>query len=283
MANKYAAPRNGNKVNEEGLLLGFLNALAGAQNSGNVEATAYQISQASPTANMSVDIALGHYIIPYLSYFFPTWSTVKQNLTIAASNVTNPRISRIIAYIDLSVADTTNSNTPDGVKFIEVAGTPAGSPVAPNDAAVQAAVGASNPWDELARITVDANVTTILNAKITDYRTAFLLAGGLGGLAVSGNGVLAVANNISSLAITPKTGIFTNLYARVKTAPTGADLIGRINKNGVSAATFTITASSVNVTVSGLSIPYVPGDYFTLDITQIGSTIAGSDLGVSLG
>lgn len=283
MANKYVAPRNGNKVDEEGLLLGFLNALCGSQNAGYVQTTAMQVTQASPTANMSVDIQVGYYAIPYLSYFFPCWVKVKQNLTVAASDPSNARWSRIIAYVDLSVADTTNANTPDGIKFLEVAGTPAGSPTVPSDATVQAAVGASNPWREIGRLEVDAAVTTILTAKITDERTQLTLGGGLSGIALPQSGPISVANDVAPSLPVPKAGFFTALYAKVKVAPVGSDLIGRVNKNGVSVTTFTITNGSLTCVVTGLSVSCVPGDNFSLDFTQVGSTTPGSSCTASLG
>lgn len=67
--------------------------------------------------------------------------------------------------------------------------------------------------------------------------------------------------------------------ARVGVAPTGADITGNIRKNeATTIGTFLIDAGSktgvVTITDGNVSV----GDYLTVDITGVGSTIAGSDL-----
>ena len=76
----------------------------------------------------------------------------------------------------------------------------------------------------------------------------------------------------------------TNVAASVSVAPTGASVIVDVNKNGttifttqanrptIAVSTFTDLSSTPDVT------SLVSGDYLTIDIDQIGSTIAGSDL-----
>ena len=60
----------------------------------------------------------------------------------------------------------------------------------------------------------------------------------------------------------------------------GAALNMTLKKNGSSIQTFSIAAGgSTNVT-SGLNLSVAEGDYLTVDITQIGSTTAGSDLNI---
>jgi len=80
----------------------------------------------------------------------------------------------------------------------------------------------------------------------------------------------------------------TKVRIATGTAPTGASLIVDVNKNGttiyttqanrpaITAGTNTATGNTIDVT--GL----VAGDYITVDIDQVGSTIAGSDLTVIL-
>lgn len=78
----------------------------------------------------------------------------------------------------------------------------------------------------------------------------------------------------------------TNARASVNTAPTGSSIIVDILKNGVTI--FTTQGNRPTITsgenVSSLSIPDVTtltsNDYLTIDISQIGSTTAGSDLTV---
>lgn len=94
------------------------------------------------------------------------------NLTIATADASNPRIDAVVVYIDNSV--TLASNTADGqgaAKAMVVAGTPNASPVAPNAAAIQAAVGASNPYTVVANVRVNAGVSVISTGNITDVRS----------------------------------------------------------------------------------------------------------------
>ena len=77
--------------------------------------------------------------------------------------------------------------------------------------------------------------------------------------------------------------ILKNLEAYVKTAPAGADATLNVIKNG-SSTIKTVTISDGN-TSSGdnlSEISLVEGDYLTINITQIGSSTAGTDLYVNL-
>ena len=64
----------------------------------------------------------------------------------------------------------------------------------------------------------------------------------------------------------------------VGTSPAGSSLIATLNKNGTVIDTLTIAAGSSSDVNSGLSLAVSSGDYLTVDITQVGSTTAGSDL-----
>lgn len=70
-----------------------------------------------------------------------------------------------------------------------------------------------------------------------------------------------------------------NLY--IATAPTGADVIGQLNKNGSSAAVITVTATTNNANTSP-GVVVNDGDYLDFDFTQVGSTVAGADATLSL-
>jgi hypothetical protein len=84
------------------------------------------------------------------------------------------------------------------------------------------------------------------------------------------------------------TRTISNVTACVSTAPTGAAILVDVNKNGttmfttqgnrpnVAVSTFTDLASAPDVT------GVVSGDYITVDVDQIGSTIAGSDLVIAI-
>lgn len=75
--------------------------------------------------------------------------------------------------------------------------------------------------------------------------------------------------------------------AMVNTAPTGADLIVDINLDGTTVYTTqanrpTITAAANSATETVPDVVDVPaGSYLTVDIDQIGSTVAGADLTVT--
>lgn len=279
--------RNGGKTDEEGALTRLLNKVAGSQNFGKIGTNDWRITE-NGTPNMTVQVAtadVGDIVIPYLGYLFHAWCTAAQSVTISAADPTNPRIDRVVAYIDLAVVQSTTSNNVDAVVLKAVAGTPAGSPTAPNDAAVQSSVGSGNPWIELARIDVPASDTAITNSQITDYRSLFQLGGGVGGIQFTIQGTVTVADDQTPYWVAPKNGTFTVAYARIKTAPTGQSLNMRVKKNGVAVTginTLNISAGAQSANATGLSISYVAGDYFSIDITQVGSTVAGADLTLAI-
>jgi hypothetical protein len=184
MANKYLAIRDGGKTSEEGFAR-LVNKIAGATNSGIIGSGDFLVTQ-DGTPGMLVDIATGDIVIPYQNYLYHCWSTATQTQTIASNSSGNPRIDCVVAYVDLAVVSSASNNNPDAIKFYDVTGTPAGSPVAPNGTAIQAAVGAGNPYIILANVAVANSATSILNANITDLRPVFKLSGSIINPVVSG-------------------------------------------------------------------------------------------------
>lgn len=90
-------------------------------------------------------------------------------------------------------------------------------------------------------------------------------------------------------AVAPFGGVVKKIAARVGTAPTGATLIVDINKNGTTM--FTTQANRPTIAISGTTatmagnpevVTFAAGDLLSIDIDQIGSTVAGANLGVSL-
>lgn len=74
----------------------------------------------------------------------------------------------------------------------------------------------------------------------------------------------------------------------VNTAPTGAALIVDVNKNGTTIYTtqtarpqIAAAANSANGNSPAVTT-YVAGDYITVDVDQVGSTVAGADLTVTV-
>lgn len=94
-------------------------------------------------------------------------------------------------------------------------------------------------------------------------------------------GALAVAVGTMRLPIHRAITI-TNVRVTLGTAPTGASVIFDINKNGVTLFTTqanrpTIVASSTGTTTIPAITAVNINDSLTVDVDQIGSTVAGSD------
>ena len=165
---EFVAIKDGGKTNEEGAF----RILAKAFNQEAVLGdTDWQVVENNPTPDASIDLTLGDGIIQKDGYIFHGWSTAKIDITIGANSSGNDRIDAIVAYVDLSVTSDPSNNNPGALKFKNVQGTPAGSPVAPTDGEIQTSVGASNPFFRLAEIAVANGFTAINNANITDKRT----------------------------------------------------------------------------------------------------------------
>jgi hypothetical protein len=118
-----------------------------------------------------------------------------------------------------------------------------------------------------------------LQTQITDNRIELVT--------LSRPGALTVAAGVLDL---PLSGSYTlvDYRVRVGVAPTGASLIVDINKNGTTL--FTTQANRPTIAASALlastTMPavttFVDGDYISLDVDQIGSTVAGSELVVAM-
>lgn len=101
------------------------------------------------------------------------------------------------------------------------------------------------------------------------------------------DGTLAVETGAMSF-IAPMTLVIKEVRLSVDTAPTGADLIIDVNKNGSTIFTTqanrpTITASTTSATSAAPDVVnLVVGDKISIDIDQVGSTAAGDNLAVSV-
>ena len=89
-------------------------------------------------------------------------------------------------------------------------------------------------------------------------------------------GILYVQNGTSRLYITSNSTL-NEINAYIDVGPVGNDIGLRINKNGTSATTVTITDGTTSATTTP-NVSFVSGDYITVDITSVGSTTAGSNL-----
>lgn len=169
----YTAVLDGSKTNVEGHSK-FLNRLFGPGVAMALVPTSLQVVQRGAGANMSVDVSVGdcHLQLPSLSYSFWGWADTATNVPLTAADPTNPRTDVIVAWTDTTVTTTASNNSPGSLKFYAMAGTPAGSPVAMSDSAIQAALGPAIAWTKLGTVLVGAAVANVTNANITDARTA---------------------------------------------------------------------------------------------------------------
>lgn len=185
----YTAFRDGGKSGEEAFSR-LLNKIADTNNEGVVGTDNLEVTEIG-TPDMSVDIAVGDIVIPYQNHFFHSWVTASENVVITANASGNPRIDAVVAYIDLTEVSSALSNNPDALKFMVIAGTPAGSPSAPLDATIQTAVGASNPFHRLANVAVANGASSIVTANITDTRELFVLGVGISNAQTLSNKIIS--------------------------------------------------------------------------------------------
>lgn len=81
----------------------------------------------------------------------------------------------------------------------------------------------------------------------------------------------------------PAATTITSIQAWVSTAPIGANLIATVKKNGTIIHTVTITAGTTAFALVAVSYSLLATDYLTVDLTQVGSTVAGKNLAIRLG
>lgn len=177
---KYCSFRNGGQTDEQGISQ-FIDKLF----PGEV-ITGFQVTQ-QDTPNIGIKVTLdsggaASAMIPSGDlYPYMVFMDAVENISLATPDGSNPRIDLIVGYVDLSVVDDTNPNNPGAFLIDNVTGTPSGSPAVPNAAAIQAVIGASNPYVIFARVAVAAGASTITNANVTDVRDiAQLLHANLG-------------------------------------------------------------------------------------------------------
>jgi len=161
--------RDGGKTSESGHLRAIAKIVTGDVITG------LNAVQRAAGVNMSVDVQIGDAFVRRSdgSYAHPVFNDAVYNQVISAADGSNPRRDIVVIYVDYGQTPSTavSNNTNGVVKIKVVNGTPAGSPVDPNAAAIQASVGSGNPYSILARVRVPASQTTISNSLIDDLRT----------------------------------------------------------------------------------------------------------------
>jgi hypothetical protein len=270
--------KNGSKSDEEGLLRGLSKLIK----SYGVVGSSLQVSERGAGANMSVDIAAGDIYIDYLNYSFHGWSTATVNKTISGNTSGQTRIDAVVAYVDLAEKDASDAiasanpttyqdystavgavtaNETDGLVLQIVEGTPAASPVAPDSAAIQSAVGASNPYKVLAHVEVADSASSITDSEITDKREYVQFKDAVTGLDWSYLPTAEQPTYASSSTMTNPTGVDWTDYIEVGDSVSwndGSDKLGYITN--VSSTTITITGDSVaNATITNFKYSKIPG------------------------
>lgn len=265
-------------------------------------------------ADGSARVSTGTYPTSY-GYFVAVDTTNGESVTITTADPVNPRIDVIVGYVDVAVtASSVTPNNPNNMlKLAAVAGTPAGSPAVPNNAAIQSAIGAANPYVILANVAVGATVTTILNANITDKRTfatigtlnasapwqsytptVTLNGGGSNGNATITGGYIQIGKTVHFYAnyLIGSTTTFSGLTSLYLTIPVASASPFTANTTGswatgeaiISGTTFLLNTAVVNSTTIQLVSLLASGSYLSADVvtaTKPGSWVVGSSWFVS--
>lgn len=161
----YTSNRDGGSTDEQGHYKFFSEAFTGEVLKG-------LIVQANSPLGMSVKVGAGTAKIPYSDYAYASWIPIggEETLTVGTANASNPRIDRVVMYLDRTAArQQVTPNNPGIAKLKIVPGTPGAVPVRPTDAAVNSSVS-NNPWINLGDIRVNAGVTQITAVSISDTR-----------------------------------------------------------------------------------------------------------------
>lgn len=126
---------------------------------------------AQTVPDMSVQVTAGRGYIKGSGNAYPIRQPTGDviNVPIQSNSSGYSRIDTVVSYIDVSA--TPNNPASNVAKAVAVQGTPAASPSAPDDTAILAAIGSSNPFDRYANVQVDSGVTSIVSGKITDVRS----------------------------------------------------------------------------------------------------------------
>jgi len=100
---------------------------------------------------------------------------------------------------------------------------------------------------------------------------------------------ITTGTNKTNIVIMPFSGKIVKAWIAAKTGPTGADLIVDINLGGTSIWASTqanrvkiVAGATTGNQTSFDTTTFVAGDQFTIDVDQVGSTIAGQDVTVML-
>jgi hypothetical protein len=243
---------------------------------GIIGTSSLAVTQNSP-AGMSVVVASGWAAIVGTTQAnmgtYVAYNDAANVLTVTTANPTNPRIDIVV----VTVQDAYYTGAFNNVIFQVIAGTPAGSPVAPATPANSI---------KLANIAVGAGVTSILTANITDTRVAVTtnlptgditeVQGGTGITVTSGTGPIPSVAINSTVATLTGTQTLTNktLTAAIENNPI---IKSPEERYTVSATAATGTIAFDTQTQGVLYYTSNASGNFTLNFTNVNANLAVGD------
>lgn len=285
MAHKVSI-RNGMTSSDEKALSNL--AVSFISTGGGVVGTNDYLVAAQGSPNNTVLIGTGKAYTPTsdATMMYSSVLDATQNVTIGANASGNPRIDTIVLYIDLSASpDSTATNV---AKFFDVQGTPAGSPAAPNNAAILAAIGASNPYIKLANIAVANGFTSINSGNITDQRATAAFTTGQSVPVITyaeftDQGAAAAAPASGKTRVYTKGGALFSIVNGGTATQLGSSTVVA---NGSQTTSFTVDWSKGNtqtITLTSASFTFTftnptPGMHLTLEVAQDASGNRGTTL-----
>jgi len=259
--------RDGGKTSESGHLRALAKIVTGDIITG------LNAVQRAAGVNMSVDVQVGDAFVRRSdgTYAHPVFNDAVYNQVISAADGSNPRRDIVVIYVDYGQTPSTavSNNTNGVVKIKVVNGTPAGSPVDPNGAAIQSSVGAGNPYSILARVRVPAGQTSISNSLIDDLRvmitnnantvnTAAIIDGGVTAPKIGTDASFAWQTYLPTATGWSATTIRTSKWSQVgKTVTILFHISGTSNATGASMTLPVAAKAGTNVYYEGMLLSTV--------------------------
>jgi hypothetical protein len=120
------------------------------------------------------------------------------------------------------------------------------------------------------------NVQRIYTGTGWSYANELVMPYVFSGTLATKTGVLRLYNNSDSAWVIYRSDVY------VSTAPTGSSAIFGVRKNGAAASITLTVAAAGNSASSTTKLSVAVGDYLTVDLSQVGSTVAGSDAQVTI-
>lgn len=200
------------------------------------------------SSGMTVKVSSGQSMIRGHYYV----STATEFLTVTTADPTNPRIDNVVLELDPA------ANT---ILLKVVAGTPAGSPVAP--ALIQTDSGI---WQQLiARVAVAAGATTISAGNVTDSRTFLPIIGG----DVAGSSVVGELTNATINA--------SKIITTVNDKAANYTLVAADENTFIRSTNAAITITVPDVLANGESVNFVQAGTGQITFAGSGVTLNSAD------